>query len=145
MKGSKAPPGTEGRDRRGRLQTNEIIRAAAHPTRQLILKLLKDKELSTIELEVGTGENRYNLYHHLGVLTEAGLIEAELQDSRPKRYRLTRAGDPRETFFQLERAEVTNPGALDRVLESISAALGEPVSDPHEVQSLTIMLRYSDR
>jgi DNA-binding transcriptional ArsR family regulator len=136
--------GTESRDRRGRLQTSEIIRAAAHPTRQLILKELKESELSTIELEQRTGENRYNLYHHLGVLADAGLIEAELQDSRPKKYRLAQSEEAGETFFQLEREEMSDPEALDRLLDSLSEALGEPVSDPKDVQSLTVMLRYSE-
>lgn len=134
----------ESRDRRGRLQTSEIIRAAAHPTRQLILKELRERELSTIELERRTGENRYNLYHHLGVLADAGLIEAELQDSRPKKYRLSQPAESRETFFQLERGEMADPDALDRLLVSLSMALGEPVSDPQDVQSLTVMLRYSE-
>jgi DNA-binding transcriptional ArsR family regulator len=137
--------GTESRDRRGRLQTSEIIRAAVHPTRQLILKELKEEELSTIELEKRTGENRYNLYHHLGVLTDAGLIEAEVVDSRPKKYRLSQPEDTGETFYQLERAEMSDPGALERLLESLSEALGEPISDPTDVQSVTVMLRYSGK
>jgi len=136
---------SEDRDRRGRLQTSEIIRAAAHPTRQLILKQLKEKELSTIDLERGTGENRYNLYHHLGVLMQFGLIEAQLEDGRAKRYRLSRPEQAREVFFQLERSELADPSALGRLLQSLAEALGEPIADPQEVQSVTLMLRYPDR
>ena len=137
-------PGSEDRDRRGRLQTSEIIRAASHPTRQLILKGLKEKDLSTIDLERQTGENRYNLYHHLGVLEEAGLIESQLEDGRAKKYRLTRPESARETFFQLERGEMADPRALARILEALAAALDEPIADPQDVQSITIMLRYAD-
>jgi len=137
-------PGSEDRDRRGRLQTSEIIRAASHPTRQLILKGLKEKDLSTIDLERQTGENRYNLYHHLGVLEEAGLIESQLEDGRAKKYRLTRPESARETFFQFERGEMADPRALARILEALAAALDEPIADPQDVQSITIMLRYAD-
>jgi DNA-binding transcriptional ArsR family regulator len=136
---------TEDRDRRGRLQTSEIIRAAAHPTRQLILKQLKEKDLSTIDLERGTGENRYNLYHHLGVLMEAGMIEAQLEDGRAKRYRLTRPEQAREVFFQLERAEISDPGALERLLQALGEALGETIAESEKVQSVTVMLRYPER
>jgi len=137
-------PGNEDRDRRGRLQTSEIIRASAHPTRQLILKGLREKDLSTIELEGQTGENRYNLYHHLGVLVQAGLIESQLEDGRAKKYRLTRPESARETFFQFERGEMADPSALAHILESLAAALDEPIADPQDVQSITIMLRYAD-
>ena len=133
------------RDRRGRLHTSEIIRAAAHPTRQLILKGLRERELSTIDLERQTGENRYNLYHHLGVLEEAGLIESQLEDGRAKKYRLTRPESARETFFQFERGELADPRGLARILESLAAALDEPIADPQDVQSITIMLRYADK
>ena len=133
------------RDRRGRLRTSEIVRAAAHPTRQLILKGLKENELSTIDLERQIGENRYNLYHHLGVLVEAGLIEAHLEDGRAKKYRLSSPDRSAETFFQFERGEMTDPRALVRILEMLSEALGEPIADPQKVQSVTIMLRYSDK
>jgi DNA-binding transcriptional ArsR family regulator len=132
------------RDRRGRLHTSEIIRAASHPTRQLILKGLKEKDLSTIDLERQTGENRYNLYHHLGVLEEAGLIESQLEDGRAKKYRLTRPESARETFFQFERGEMADPRALARILEALAATLDEPIADPQDVQSITIMLRYAD-
>jgi DNA-binding transcriptional ArsR family regulator len=137
-------PGSKDRDRRGRLHTSEIIRAAAHPTRQLILKRLKEQDLSTIDLERQTGENRYNLYHHLGVLAEAGLIEVQLEDSRAKKYHLARLEDARETFFQLERGDAGDPEAVTRLLQALAEALGEPIADPQDVQSITIMLRYKD-
>ena len=48
-----------------RLQTDPTIAAAAHPTRQTILKNLQENDaLTTIELQKLTGEDRYNLYHH---------------------------------------------------------------------------------
>lgn len=132
------------RDRRGRLQTSEIIRAAAHPTRQQVLKELKEQDLSTIELERRTGENRYNLYHHLGVLAEAGLIESRLEDGRAKKYHLTQPEGAREIYFQFERAEMADPQALARILESLAQAVGEPLADPQDVHSVTIMLRYAE-
>jgi DNA-binding transcriptional ArsR family regulator len=120
------------------------VRAAAHPTQQLILRGLRERDLSTLDLERRTGENRYNLYRHLGVLEEAGLIESQLEDGRPKKYRLTRPEGVREAYFQLERAGPAEAQALGRVLETLQAAFGEAIADPQAVRSVTIMLRYAD-
>ena len=52
----------------GRSYTSEVVKAAAHPTRQGILKALEKDTRTTVELEEITGENRYHLYHHLQLL-----------------------------------------------------------------------------
>ena len=57
-----------------RSYTDGTIKAASHPTRQIILKHLQKIDSSTLELEEITGENRYNLYHHLAVLENIGLV-----------------------------------------------------------------------
>src|SRR3972149_731262 len=101
--------GSEDRDRRGGGAARGKNPGGPHPPRQLILKGLKEKDLSTIDLERQTGENRYNLYHHLGVLEEAGLIESQLEDGRAKKYRPTRAEAAPEPFFQFERGGLADP------------------------------------
>jgi hypothetical protein len=39
---------------------------------------------------------------------------------------------------------MADPRGLARILESLAAALDEPIADPQDVQSVTIMLRYAD-
>ena len=132
----KKPSSSGGR----RLQTDPFIKAAAHPTRQTILKSLKEKALSTIELEKLTGENRYNLYHHLALLRDAGLIDYELEDSRAKRYFLKEEAETPEKFFQLERSDPEDAKAFVAVLDVLAKALGGSVPAPDEVESLSVLL-----
>ena len=126
------------------MQTDQIIKAAAHPTRQTILKSLKDKALSTTDLEARTGENRYNLYHHLAKLQDAGLIEYQLEDGRAKKYSLAERGKSRESFFQLDRGQSKDRRTLRLVLKALSAALGDSIPEIDDVESVTFMIRYRD-
>ncbi|HEY42584.1 MAG TPA: winged helix-turn-helix transcriptional regulator [Anaerolineae bacterium] len=127
-----------------RSYTDQLVKAAAHPTRQIILKNLKSQELSTVELEELTGENRYNLYHHLAQLQDAGLVDFHMQEGRIKRYFLKKDTETRETFFQLDRDDLEEPDLFDRVLDTLSKAFGETIPDAEEVQNITFMLRYED-
>jgi DNA-binding transcriptional ArsR family regulator len=127
-----------------RSYTDQLVKAAAHPTRQIILKSLKSTDLSTVELEELTGENRYNLYHHLAQLQDAGLVDFRMKEGRTKRYFLKKDKRVREAFFQLDREDVDKPELFDNVLEMISNASGEEIPDTTEVQNITFMLRYKD-
>jgi DNA-binding transcriptional ArsR family regulator len=130
--------------KRDRVHTPESIKAAAHPTRQTLLRFLKERDHSTIELERRTGENRYNLYHHLQKLQEVGLIGSRLSDGRAKTYYLADEGLTGEQFYQLDRARVHDPRKLDQVLEALSEAIGREIPDPQLVKSLSVFVEYSD-
>ena len=127
-----------------RSYTDQLVKAAAHPTRQIILKNLKSNDLSTVELEELTGENRYNLYHHLAQLQDAGLIDFRMKEGRTKRYFLKKEKGKGEAFFQLDRDDLEKPELFDNVLEVISDAFGESIPDTEEVLNITFMLRYKD-
>ncbi|HEY48261.1 MAG: hypothetical protein AMJ88_10725 [Anaerolineae bacterium SM23_ 63] len=127
-----------------RSYTDQLVKAAAHPTRQIILKNLKSKDLSTVELEELTGENRYNLYHHLAQLQDAGLVDFRMKEGRTKRYFLKKEKGKGETFFQLDRDDLEDPKLFDTVLDVLSDAFGESIPDSEEVQNITFMLRYKD-
>jgi hypothetical protein len=60
-----------------------------------------------------------------------------------QKYWLTRPESARDVL-PLERGELADPSGLARILESLAAALDEPIADPQDIQSVTIMLRYSD-
>jgi DNA-binding transcriptional ArsR family regulator len=127
-----------------RSYTDQLVKAAAHPTRQIILKNLKSQELSTVELEELTGENRYNLYHHLAKLQDAGLVDFRMKEGRIKRYFLKKETGTRESFFQLDRDDLEEPDLFDDVLGTLSEAFGESIPHSEEVQNITFMLRYKD-
>ena len=127
-----------------RSYTDQLVKAAAHPTRQIILKNLKSNDLSTVELEKLTGENRYNLYHHLAQLQDAGLVDFRMKEGRTKRYFLKKEKGKGEAFFQLDRDDLEKPELFDNVLEVISDAFGESIPDTEEVLNITFMLRYKD-
>jgi DNA-binding transcriptional ArsR family regulator len=130
--------------KRDRVHTPESIKAAAHPTRQTILRILKERDHSTIELERRSGESRYNLYHHLQKLQEVGLIGSRLSDGRAKTYFLADEGLTGEQFYQLDRTRVQDPRKLDQVLEALSEALGQEIPDPQQVKSVSVFVEYTD-
>ena len=72
----------------GRRYIEAATKAAIHPVRSRILKALKNGPKRAAELEELTGESRYNIYHHLTSLEEAGLVCALYIDRKTKRYEL---------------------------------------------------------
>lgn len=88
-------------DKTSRIYSQPVVSAISHPTRQKILKKLliaKDNEhksgLTTKEFEIdpNINESRYNLYHHLGVLEKAGIVES-IVEGRSKFFSLTENSD----------------------------------------------------
>ena len=125
-----------------RLQTDPYIKAAAHPTRQTILKSLKvEDSLSTIELEKLTQENRYNLYHHLSKLIEADLIEYQLDDGRAKRYSLKAGGEALERFILLEQDDPESKKLIARILKLLAGSNDTTLPDASEVESVSVIFR----
>ena len=130
--------------KRDRVHTPESIKAAAHPTRQTLLRILKERDHSTIELERRTGESRYNLYHHLQKLQEVGLIGSRLADGRAKTYFLADEGLTGDQFYQLDRSRLKYPTQLAHALEALSEALGQEIPDHQKVKSLSVFVEYGD-
>lgn len=62
--------------------------AVSHPIRQALYELIRDGTETTPEFAEILNENRLNLYHHLKVLEDAGLIESFFGSDRVKRFRL---------------------------------------------------------
>ncbi len=132
--------------RSSRQHTDPYIKAAAHPTRQTILKSLKENDsLSTLELEKLTHENRYNLYHHLAKLMEADLIEAELDDGRAKRYSLKSDAESLERYVYLERADRSTGKVIGKLLSLLAAAADSTLPDESEIESVSVIFQTRDR
>jgi DNA-binding transcriptional ArsR family regulator len=125
-----------------RLQTDPYIKAASHPTRQTILKNLQENDaLTTIELQKLTGEDRYNLYHHLAKLQDAGLVDYELEDSRAKKYFLSSDEDTVERFFYIEGSDPETQKALSEVLRLLAGSSDSTLPGSEDVESVTVIFR----
>ena len=117
----KRPSGSGSSDSR-RTLLSEAVKAASHPTRDLILRELKEGARSALELEDVTGESRYNLYHHLGVLEDVQLITASLVDNRKKkRYELSRPSKPEVSLLILDQHDTEETVTLKKVLGQLDS------------------------
>lgn len=129
-----------------RLQTDPYIKAAAHPTRQSILKSLQENDgLTTLELQELTGEDRYNLYHHLAKLQEAGLVDYELHDSRAKQYFLKADEDTVDRFLHLDSAEAQDVELISKLLELLAESSDVTLPDLADLESVSLILRPRKR
>ena len=125
-----------------RLHTDPYIKAASHPTRQTILKNLQENDaLTTIELQKLTGEDRYNLYHHLAKLQEAGLVDYELEDSRAKKYFLNSDEDLVERFFYLEPSDSRSRRAISDLLMVLADSSESTLPSTEDVESVSVIFR----
>ena len=115
-KGSRKPKNSR------RTLLSSAVSATTHPTRELILRELRERPCSTLELESVTGESRYNLYHHLSVLEDAQLIIAALDDDRKtKRYELFRPTKPELSLLILDENDAEEAKTLKRVLKHLDS------------------------
>ncbi len=129
-----------------RLQTDPYIKAASHPTRQTILKSLQENDaLTTIELQELTGEDRYNLYHHLAKLQDAGLVDYELEDSRAKRYFLSSNEDTTERFIYLERSDSKARRTISELLTVLAGSSEITLPGSEDVESVSLIFRLRKR
>ena len=124
-----------------RSYTGDAIKAASHPTRQAILKHLQKGDSSTTELEDITGENRYNLYHHLSVLEDVGLVGSRLM-GKIKEFFLKKPRKPETVFLQLERSDPEEEEQLDRLLQAVEELLPDEVPHLKKENRARLMLSY---
>jgi DNA-binding transcriptional ArsR family regulator len=137
---TKTHPSLKGRV--GRAYADETLRAATHPTRQTILKALQESDRSTTDLEEMTGENRYNLYHHLAILEQAGLVGHRLRDSRSKEFYLRKPSHRQSAVFQMSREQMPAPARWEKFFRALSALSGEQIPRTRRVASATVILTY---
>ncbi len=52
----------------------KILKALAHPTRLLILNMIKDRDVCVCELQKASGDDISTISKHLSVLKNAGLV-----------------------------------------------------------------------
>ena len=132
----------ESERRTERSYTSIGVKAASHPTRQLILKALEESGRSTVDLEQITNENRYNLYHHLSVLEDAGLVASRIADGKVKEFSLVQPERPETVYLQLDRSDPNERKQLDTLLTTLNGITKGKIPHLKKVTSARLMLSY---
>jgi len=118
-------------------------KAATHPIRSLILRSLKESPKGTVELERVTGEARYNLYHHLNFLEDAGLISWQLKDNKSKIYSLLDTKNPQAAVLVFDDEDIkSKPKEFLALIDSMSDLEGKEIPNKTKVSKIEICLYY---
>jgi DNA-binding transcriptional ArsR family regulator len=125
----------------GRSYTSEVVKAAAHPTRQGILKALEKDTRTTVELEEITGENRYHLYHHLSVLEGAGLVASRIV-GKAKEFSLRKPKKPEAVYLQLDGDDPEEGKKLETLLKVVREITDDGLPHLEKVTRARLMLSY---
>jgi DNA-binding transcriptional ArsR family regulator len=120
---------------------SEVVKAAAHPTRQAILKALEKEPRTTVELEESTGENRYHLYHHLSVLEGAGMVTSRVT-GKAKEYTLRRPDRPEAIYLELDADDPDEKGKLETLLGVVREVADDRIPQLDKVTRVRLMLSY---
>ena len=119
-------------------------KAVTHPVRAQILKALKAGDKSTVELEAITGEARYNLYHHLNALGQAGFVGWKMRDNKTKLYHLKTPAKPETAVLVFDKEDIkSNEKRFKVLLEVLSDIEGEKIQDLDRISEAEICLHYS--
>ena len=132
-------------NRGARTYLAHAVKAATHPVRREILKSLKKGPQSTVDLEGELKESRYNLYHHLDVLSSAGLVKESSSKSGGKirHFALKEPKRPELAVLLFDEAELKHdPKGREHLLDALEELEGKPIPHRDKVVSAEIQLRY---
>ena len=125
-----------------RTLVSSSMSATAHPTRELILRTLKEGPQSTLDLEKVTGENRYNLYHHLSVLEDVPLITSSIGEGRSKVFELCNPKRPEVAFIVLDNGDKEEAKALKKILKLLDGETAEGVPHRRDIRRAKMVFYY---
>ena len=122
-------------------------KAAAHPTRFKILKLLKDSPQKTGDLlrhlEIKM-EDRQNLYHHLNVLKEADLIY-ERKEKKANIYFLKEHKRPLAAVVIFDEEDIkTKRKEFEAMIDLLSAMEGKEIPFKRKIVRAEICLYFKE-
>jgi DNA-binding transcriptional ArsR family regulator len=120
---------------------SDVVKAAAHPTRQAILKALEKEPRTTVELEETTGENRYHLYHHLSVLEGAGMVGSKVV-GKAKEFSLLQPKKPESVYLELDSADPEERDKLAALLDAVRSITDDRIPQLEKVTRARLMLSY---
>ena len=125
-----------------RALVSSSMSATAHPTRELILRTLKAGPQSTLDLEKVTGENRYNLYHHLSVLEDVPLITSSIGEGRRKVFELNNPKRPEVAFIVLDSRDKEEAKVLKKTLKLLDEETEEGVPHRRDIRRAKMVFYY---
>ena len=125
-----------------RALVSSSMSATAHTTRELILRTLKEGPQSTLDLEKVTGENRYNLYHHLSVLEDVPLITSSIGEGRSKVFELYNPKRPEVAFIVLDSRDKEEAKALKKILKLLDGETAEGVPHRRDIRRAKMVFYY---
>jgi len=123
-----------------RAYIDEVVKAASHPVRQRILKRLQQSTCLTGELEEETHESRHNLYHHLAVLKEVGLVGERMRSNRLKEFYLLEPSRPEAAMILITHEDDSDK--LYDVLNTLDRVFEQPIPYRTKITKATITLTY---
>ena len=132
-------------NRGARTYLAHAVKAATHPVRREILKSLKKGPQSTVDLEGELKESRYNHYHHLDVLSSAGLVKESSSKSggKTRHFALKEPKRPELAVMLFDEAELKHdPEGREHLLDALEELEGKPIPHRDKVVSAEIQLRY---
>ena len=125
------------------------IKLGLHPTRRVILKLLKKHgELSSVQIIEHMGvkkEDRYNLYHHLDILTKNNLITKNYIKDNAKTiyYKLFTIDRPLVMAFSYDKEEMDeNNKSIETILDIISEIENQDIKNRTKIRSIELNITY---
>ena len=97
---------------RSKIYVDTALKAASHPIRRNILKLVKQGSYTTTELEEKTNVKRYDLYYHLDMLVKAKLINKIEVPKGKTYYELNILEKPVMIAFNFDKNEIKDNSEL---------------------------------
>lgn len=135
-------PRREGSPASRRALVSASMTATAHPTRELILRTLKEGPQTTLDLEKVTGENRYNLYHHLSVLEDVPLITSRIGEGRTKVFELYNPKKPEVAFMVLDSRDKEEAKTLKKIVKILDGETAEDIPHRSEIHRAKMVFYY---
>ena len=128
-----------------RIYVDSALSAATHPVRKNILKLLKNKSLSALDIEKNTNESRYNLYHHLNVLENSGLIkiDSDKSEGKLKFYKMNYPKKPIIAAFNFDNSDIKEKTDLcNKLYEAVEKIEDYDLPNTKKICKIEIYLTY---
>ena len=119
------------------------VKAASHPVRDQILRSLKNGPLTAVDLEEMLGMSRYNLYHHLDVLTQSDLVIELDTSGKTKHYEINAPSMPDVAVFLFNEDDLLkNIGIWNKLLQGLEIIEGEKIPHKEKIKEVQIHLKY---
>ena len=125
-----------------------VLKVASHPIRREILKILKHGEsMSTSEINKILNIDRFNLYHHLKILSDKkyNLIDIDEKKSFGKKvyYKMHIEKNPAMAAFSFNKQEIKESKKLvEKILDTIVEIENFEIPNRNKISMIEINISY---